>query len=97
MKKPSLLNMFVADHSKLLYLYPCGKKNRKDASMSSRFIWKYQTTKKKHCRVKTQFYSRFTQYLKILESIPVGQVTAVLIIWNSLLWLLRLHLLFFLK
>ena len=39
--------MFVADHRKLLYLYPCGKENRKDASMSSHFIWKNQMTKKK--------------------------------------------------
>ena len=36
---------FVADHRKLLYMCPCGKENRKDASMSSHFIWKKQTTK----------------------------------------------------
>ena len=40
--------MFVADHRKLLYLYPCGKKkNRNGRVMSSHFIWKNQTTKKK--------------------------------------------------
>ena len=52
-KKPSLVNMLVANHSKLLYWYPCGKRTAKVVKPND---------PKKHC-IKTV---SLTQYRKIL-------------------------------
>ena len=91
-KKPSLVNMFVADHRKLCIGIPPLVKGPKGRSCPLAVCGK--TKRSKNTGLKHNLNPVLPNTTKSLLSIPDGKVTVPLIIWN-VLQIFRLYLLLF--
>ena len=90
MKKPSLVNMFVADHRKLCIGIPPLVKGPKGRSCPLAVCGK--TKRSKNTGLKHSLNPVLPNTTKSLLSIPEGKVTVLLIFWN-VLQIFRLYLL----
>ena len=91
MKKPSLVNMFVADHRKLCIGIPLAK-GPKERSCTLAVCRK--TKRSKNTGLKHSLNLVLPNTTKSLLSIPEGKVT-VLLIFGNVLQIFRLYLLLF--